>query len=153
MSKEFPTINKESPSINRGATIIYRGHSDNVFTVAWSPDGKYIASGSRDKTVRVWDVATGEDYFIYRGHNKCVLSAAWSPGHGAYIASGDTGGIVQVWEAFTGSSIVSYRDTSPRVEITVIVRRRCGRPLPESKSIPMISSTGYFLLPGRQVPR
>ncbi len=73
MSKEFPTINKESPSINRGATIIYRGHSDNVFTVAWSPDGKYIASGSRDKTVRVWDVATGEDYFIYRGHNKCVL--------------------------------------------------------------------------------
>ncbi len=108
MSKEFPTINKESPSINRGATIIYRGHSDNVFTVAWSPDGKYIASGSRDKTVRVWDVATGEDYFIYRGHNKCVLSAAWSPGHGAYIASGDTGGIVQVWEAFTGSSIVSY---------------------------------------------
>ena len=115
MSKEFPTINKESPSINREATIIYRGHNDNVFTVAWSPDGKYIASGSRDKTVRIWDVATvaprfieGDSLFIYRGHNKCVLSAAWSPGHGAYIASGDTGGIVQVWEAFTGSSIVSY---------------------------------------------
>src|SRR6266700_551216 len=108
MSKEFPTINKESPSINRGATIIYRGHSDNVFTVAWSPDGKYISSGSRDKTVRVWDVATGEDYFIYRGHNKCVLSAAWSPGHGAYIASGDTGGMVQVWEAFTGKQIYTH---------------------------------------------
>jgi len=101
MSKEFPTI-------NQGTTIIYRNHSDNVFSLAWSPDGKYIASGSRDKTVRIWDVATGEDYYIYRGHNKCVLSVAWSPGDGAYIASGDTAGIVQVWEAFTGSSIVSY---------------------------------------------
>ena len=102
-------MSKEFPSINRGTTtIIYRGHSDNVFTAAWSPDGKYIASGSRDQTVRVWNVATGEDHYIYRGHNKCVLSLAWSPGQGAYIASGDTGGIVQVWEAFTGSNIVSY---------------------------------------------
>src|SRR5260370_27189436 len=41
-------------------------------------------------------------------------------------------------------------DTSPRVEITVRARRRCGRPLPENNSISMISSTGYFLLPGRQ---
>src|SRR6266700_1597518 len=117
MSKEFPTINKESPSINREATIIYRGHNDNVFTVAWSPDGKYIASGSRDKTVRIWDVATvaprfivGDSLFIYRGHNKCVLSAAWSPGHGGYIASGGDYGdsTAQVWQAFTGKHIYTH---------------------------------------------
>ncbi len=139
MSKEFPTINKESPSINREATIIYRGHNDNVFTVAWSPDGKYIASGSRDKTVRIWDVATvaprfivGDSLFIYRGHVAASLA------------------IMVIPASCAASPGLQMGDTSPRVEITVIVRRRCGRPLPESISIPMISSTGYFPLPGRQ---
>ena len=42
-------------AVNDEHTYIYRGHSDAVTTVAWSPEGKYIASGSDDKTVQVWD--------------------------------------------------------------------------------------------------
>ncbi len=90
-------------------TIIYQGHDDKVFALAWSPDGQYIASGSRDKTVRIWGAVTGEDSHVYRGHNSCLLSLAWSPGVRNHIASGDTKGVVQVWEAFTGNNIVSYR--------------------------------------------
>jgi len=90
-------------------TIIYHGHDDKVFALAWSPDGKYIASGSRDKTVRIWDVITGEDSLVYGSHHACLLSLAWSPGVRNHIASGDTNGVVQVWEAFTGRNIVSYR--------------------------------------------
>ena len=87
--------------------FMYHGHSDNVFAVAWSPGGTSIASGSRDKTVRIWNAHTGEDSRTYRGHASYLLSVAWSP-DGKYIASGDTGGIVQVWEANTGRSLVTY---------------------------------------------
>src|SRR5215471_16847494 len=82
------------------SSTIYRGHSDNVFAVAWAPDGVSLASGSRDATVRVWNAATGKDSYIYRGHHSCVLSLAWSPG-GRYIASGDTAGMVHVWNVST----------------------------------------------------
>lgn len=87
-----------------GTTIYeYRGHTLGVFAVAWSPDGKRIASGSFDKTVQVWDALTGQHVFIYRGHTDQVNSISWSP-DGKYIASsGD--GTVQVWDPLTGHLI------------------------------------------------
>ena len=86
---------------------MYHGHDDNVFAVAWSPDRASIASGSRDKTIHIWNALTGKVYCIYRDHASYLLSVAWSP-DGKYIASGDSGGVVQVWEADTGRNIVSY---------------------------------------------
>src|SRR3989442_11956943 len=46
----------------------YRGHFNAVSGVAWSPDGKRIASASYDKTVQVWDAATGKRLVTYRQH-------------------------------------------------------------------------------------
>ncbi|HAT44220.1 MAG TPA: hypothetical protein DCS90_03875, partial [Ktedonobacter sp.] len=60
-------------------TTFYQGHSDNVFAVAWSPDGRFIASGSRDNTVQVWNATTGTCSCIYNGHTHCLLAVAWSP--------------------------------------------------------------------------
>jgi eukaryotic-like serine/threonine-protein kinase len=69
-----------------------------VNSVAWSPDGKYIASGSDDKTVQVWEALTGKHQASYTGHTSTVYSVAWSP-NGKYIASGSDDKTVKVWKA------------------------------------------------------
>ncbi len=87
-----------------GHPYTYRGHSDVVWAVAWSPDGKRIASGSNDKTVQVWDATDGGHPYTYRGHTSDVLAVAWSPDGGRIASgSGDPSNqvpdhTVQVWE-------------------------------------------------------
>ncbi len=83
-------------------------HTGFVNTVAWSPDGKYIASGSADGTVRMWDVATGKQMYVYRGHQASVNSIVWSP-DSQRIASGASDKTVQVLDAATGNHLYTYR--------------------------------------------
>jgi hypothetical protein len=71
-----------------------------VFIVAWSPNGKRIASAWEDNTARVWDAVTGSDMLTapYTGHSQAVRSVVWSP-DGKLIASGSFDGTVKVWWA------------------------------------------------------
>ena len=54
-------------------------HTNGVNSVAWSPDGKRLASASDDKTIRLWDAASGEHLQTLEGHTDTVYSVAWSP--------------------------------------------------------------------------
>ncbi len=87
---------------------VYRGHSLSVTAVTWSPDGKRIASASKDGTVQVWDAFDGSHIFTYRGHFDIVWSVAWSP-DGKRIASASNDKTVQVWDAADGSHAFTYR--------------------------------------------
>ena len=69
---------------------VLEGHTEPVYEVAWSPDGKTVCSGSYDKTLRLWNAETGESVRVLEGHTEDVLAVAWSP-DGKTVCSGSCG--------------------------------------------------------------
>src|SRR5690349_21330261 len=68
-----------------------RQHQDWVGAVAFSPDSRWLATGSADKTARIWDLATGETRAICRGHTDAVCATAFAP-DGKVLATGSYDG-------------------------------------------------------------
>ncbi|NJN98304.1 MAG: hypothetical protein HC875_31555 [Anaerolineales bacterium] len=75
---------------------VLRGHSDEVISVAWNPDGRQLASASSDQTVIIWDVVTGKLKTRLRGHTRTVASVAWSL-DGQRLASAAEDHTVIIW--------------------------------------------------------
>src|SRR5882757_5665779 len=74
------------------------GHDDLISSVAFSPNGSKIVSGSGDKTIRVWDASTGVEMLPpLRGHDNWILSVAFSP-DGSKIVSGSDDKTIRVWD-------------------------------------------------------
>lgn len=84
--------------------FILTGHADAVYSVAFSPDGKRIATGSFDRSVKVWDAATGKEVRTFAGkagHQNLVTAVAFSP-DGSSIASAGTDNFARIWDVPTG---------------------------------------------------
>lgn len=79
------------------------GHGEPVVTALFSPTGRHLASGSGDKTVRLWDLTTETPQHVCKGHLGWVLALAWAP-DGALLASGDKTGQVILWDPETGKA-------------------------------------------------
>jgi WD40 repeat protein len=78
-----------------GASL--RAHGATVFSSVFSPDGKLLASGSADTTIKLWDVETRQELATIRGHEKTIRSLAFTPDGGRLI-SGSEDGTVRVWD-------------------------------------------------------
>jgi WD40 repeat protein len=86
-----------------------RAHTDLVGTLCFSPDGTQLATGSRDKTVRVWDLATGNVVRTIVAHDAPIASIAW---HGPYIATASHDKSARVFRAADGAPLLEIKGPS-----------------------------------------
>jgi len=89
-------------------------HSDAVVSVSLSPDGKTLASGSLDNTIKLWDVTTGKEIRTLKGHSKAVVSVSLSP-DGKTLASGSYDKTIKLWDVTTGKEIRTIKGHSKSV--------------------------------------
>jgi WD40 repeat protein len=79
-------------------------------SVAFSPDGRRLATGGEENTVKIWDVETGRELRTIRGHNGDVYTVAFSPDDdGQWVASAGEDSAVKTWDSRTGKLVHSFR--------------------------------------------
>ncbi|KAK3349952.1 WD40-repeat-containing domain protein [Lasiosphaeria hispida] len=92
----------------------FEGHSDSVRSVAFSPDGSRVASGSDDRTIRIWDARSGKEVQKLEGHSNWVWSVAFSP-DGSRVASGSGDTTIRIWDARSGKEVQKLEGHSDSV--------------------------------------
>ncbi|MGP1414934.1 MAG: eIF2A-related protein [Treponema sp.] len=91
-------------TMNKPEIVFNSMHSGTIESIAYSPDGKYIASGSSDGTIKIWEAETGRLLRTLTGHADDIYSVSYSP-DGAYLASGSNDKTIRIWEVKTGACI------------------------------------------------
>ncbi len=96
-------LNSQPNTFTGHRAQVLTAHTDKVFSVSFSSDGKTIASGSRDKTIRFWDVATGRHLQTITGHKSGITSISFSP-DGKTIAAA-SGSRIYFWDIAAGTRL------------------------------------------------
>jgi WD40 repeat protein/transcriptional regulator with XRE-family HTH domain len=93
----------------------FAGHRDVVWGVAFSPDGKYLGTGSKDKTARLWDLATGKTIRVFTGHTDAVEEVAFSP-DGKYLLTASDDKTARLWDIASGQTVKVFSGHSSYIE-------------------------------------
>jgi WD40 repeat protein len=103
-SDSLPRLKSQRKEHQNSSVMIFEGSSGPVTSLAFSPDGLKIVSGSKDGTLRLWDIQTGQELIKMNCQTVAVPCVAFSP-QGSQIASGSEEGTVQLWSVQTGREL------------------------------------------------
>jgi WD40 repeat protein len=95
--------------------LALEGHNGSVLTVAFSPDGGRIVTGSDDQTVKIWQAATGRELLTLKGHAAPVVSVGFSP-DGHEIVTGDDARTTRTWRAASEKEVAVWLAAEHRIQ-------------------------------------
>jgi WD40 repeat protein len=129
----FSTVLAQQPQQHRAALVTQTGHVNWIAAVTYSLDGRTLASGSEDHTVKLWDASTGTELRTFNGHSDNVSSVAFSP-DGKILASGSLDHSIKLWDVESGLELHSLPAPG---SVTSVSFSPDGRTL-ASGSLPMV---------------
>ncbi|WP_414754712.1 hypothetical protein, partial [Anabaena sp. CCY 9910] len=109
-SQTYTCLHSLTPSLIPPGRRLVRtlvGHSDWVKAVAVTPNGKQVISGSKDNTLKVWNLETGEEQFTLIGHTESVNAIAVTP-DGKRVISGSSDHTLKIWDLATGNELFTF---------------------------------------------
>ncbi|MFM6619085.1 MAG: WD40 repeat domain-containing protein [Dolichospermum sp.] len=125
-----------TPSLTPPGSPLIRtleGHTCSVITIAVTPDGKTVISGSDDQTIKIWDLGTGTEKFTFEGHTYSVRAIALTP-DGKTVISGSDDNTIKIWDLTTGNEIATFTGESPILScavasdgVTIVAGEASGR--------------------------
>jgi WD40 repeat protein len=113
-SPSIQIVSSKTTSANLSLITTLSGHLTGVSSIALTPDGQILASGSADRTIKIWNLSTGKVQTTLSGHSSAVNSVAFSP-DGQTLASGSVDKTIKLWDIRTAQELYTLKGHSNSV--------------------------------------